>query len=104
MRSQLISATLGCSPIKEIRSGISIFGNSQRAMHREVEQADGTYALRESSEAYRANFTRENKALRSENTIPQQKSAEFLRDSVVPVTRQRPTCAKPEPPWTGSLP
>jgi hypothetical protein len=54
MRSQLISATLGCSRIKEIRSGISIFGNSQRAMHREVEQADGTYALRESSEAYRA--------------------------------------------------
>jgi len=34
-----------------------------KAMHREVLETDGTYALRESSEAYRRNLTGENEAL-----------------------------------------
>jgi hypothetical protein len=38
-------------------------------MHREVVHADGTYALRESAEAYARNFTGENEALSSENTL-----------------------------------
>ena len=40
-----------------------------KAVHREVLQADGTYALREPAEAYAGNFTDKNKALSSENTI-----------------------------------
>ena len=46
------------------------------AMHREVLQADGTYALREPAEAYAGNFTDKNEALRSENTIVWDESAE----------------------------
>ena len=45
-------------------------------MHREVVQADGTYALREPSEAYTGNFTGENEALSSENTLPWNESLE----------------------------
>jgi hypothetical protein len=45
-------------------------------MYREVEQAGGTYALREHSEAYSGEFARENESLRAENTIPWQKFAE----------------------------
>jgi hypothetical protein len=41
-----------------------------KAMQREVEQAGGTYVLRESSEAYGSEFAQENEVLRSENTIP----------------------------------
>ena len=40
-----------------------------KAMPREVVHADGTYALRESAEAYARNFTGENEALSSENTL-----------------------------------
>jgi hypothetical protein len=40
-----------------------------KAMHREVEQADGTFALRESSEAYGREVAQENEALTPENTI-----------------------------------
>jgi hypothetical protein len=47
-----------------------------KALHREVEQAGGTYALREHSEAYSGEFARENEALRPENTIPWQQFAE----------------------------
>ena len=47
-----------------------------KAIHREVEQAGGTCALRESSEDYGGEFAQENEALRSENTIPWQKFAE----------------------------
>jgi len=46
-----------------------------KAMHREV-QADGTYALREPAEAYAPNFTGENEALSSENTLPWNESLE----------------------------
>ena len=38
-------------------------------MHREVLQADGTFALREPSEAYAGKLTDKNEALRSPNTI-----------------------------------
>ena len=40
-----------------------------KAMHRGVVQADGTYALREPSEAYTRNLTGETEALSSENTL-----------------------------------
>jgi hypothetical protein len=40
-----------------------------KAMHREVLQADGTYALREPAEAYANDFTGKNEALSSENTF-----------------------------------
>ncbi len=47
-----------------------------KAMHREVEQAGGTYALREHSEAYGSEFAHETEALTPENTILWQKFAE----------------------------
>jgi putative transposase len=47
-----------------------------KAAHREVLEADGTYALREPSEAYTRNLTGENKALSSENTLPWNESLE----------------------------
>jgi len=47
-----------------------------KALHREVEQLDGTYALREPGEAYRTNFDIENESLRLENTLPWKKIAE----------------------------
>jgi hypothetical protein len=45
-------------------------------MHREVLETDGTYALREPSEAYTRNLTGENEALSSENTLPWNESLE----------------------------
>jgi hypothetical protein len=44
-----------------------------RAMHREVEQPGGTYALQESSEAYGREFAPENEILILKNTIPWQR-------------------------------
>ena len=41
-----------------------------KAMHRKLLETDGTYALREPSEAYTRNLTGENEALSSENTLP----------------------------------
>jgi REP element-mobilizing transposase RayT len=41
-----------------------------KAMHREMLETDGTYALHEPSEAYTRNFTGDNEALSSENTLP----------------------------------
>ena len=40
-----------------------------KALHRDLEQLAGAYALRERSDAYGGEFTRENDALRLENTI-----------------------------------
>ena len=40
-----------------------------KALHRGLEPMDGTYALRESGEAYRGHFSGENTALRPENTL-----------------------------------
>ena len=39
-----------------------------KAAHREVIEGGGTYALREQSEGYGANFSGKNEALSSENT------------------------------------
>ena len=47
-----------------------------KAMHREVLETDGTYALREPSEAYTRNLTDENEALSSQNTLPWNESLE----------------------------
>ena len=47
-----------------------------KAMHREVLQADGTYALREQSEAYGHEFASESDALRLENTISWDENAD----------------------------
>ncbi|HXV78676.1 MAG TPA: hypothetical protein VEG60_02245 [Candidatus Binatia bacterium] len=41
-----------------------------KAIHREVLETDRTYALREPAESYSGNFTGENEALSSENTLP----------------------------------
>ena len=41
-----------------------------KALHRKLEQVDGTCALRESGEAYRGQFDPKNEALRLENTLP----------------------------------
>jgi hypothetical protein len=46
-----------------------------KALYREVEQAGGTYALRESSEVYGGEFAQENVPLTPENRIPWQKFA-----------------------------
>ena len=40
-----------------------------KALYRELEQVDGTYALRESGEAYSSHFAIENEALRLENAL-----------------------------------
>jgi hypothetical protein len=40
-----------------------------KALHRELEQVDGTYALRESGEAYNSHFGVENDALRFKNAL-----------------------------------
>ena len=45
-------------------------------LHREFEQVDGTYALRESGEAYRGQFDSKNEALRAENTLPWERITE----------------------------
>jgi len=45
-------------------------------IHGGLEQARGTYGLRESSEAYGGEFAQENEALTSKNTIPWQKFTE----------------------------
>ena len=47
-----------------------------KAAHREVLAADGTYALREPSEAYTRNLTSENEALSSENMFTWNESLE----------------------------
>jgi hypothetical protein len=54
-----------------------------KGIHREVEQADRMYVLRESSDAYNGEFAQKTEALRPENTIPWQKftdTAETYRD------------------------
>jgi hypothetical protein len=54
-----------------------------KAMHREVEGAGGTYALRESSEPYGSEIAGENETLTPENTIPWQILVKLLRLRVV---------------------
>ena len=50
-----------------------------KAKHREVIEADGSYALREPPEAYAGKFTGENEALSSENTILWDESVDHAR-------------------------
>jgi hypothetical protein len=47
-----------------------------KGIHGEVEQADGMYVLRESSDAYNGEFAQKTEALRPENTIPWQNFSE----------------------------
>ena len=49
-----------------------------KVTHREVEQAGGTYALREQSEGYGCEFAQEDEALTPKKTIPWQKFAETV--------------------------
>jgi REP element-mobilizing transposase RayT len=57
--------------VKTVKDDLGI-----KAMHREVLETDGTYVLREPSEAYTRNLTGENEALSSENTLPWNESLE----------------------------
>lgn len=45
-------------------------------MHRELVQADGTYALREPSEAYAGEYAGENDVLALENTVRWEENTE----------------------------
>jgi REP-associated tyrosine transposase len=54
-----------------------------KALHREVEQLDGSYALRESGEVYRTNFDTQNESLRLENTLPWERIAKLRQLTVV---------------------
>jgi putative transposase len=47
-----------------------------KAMHREVVQADGTYKLREPSEAYAGEYAGENHVLALENTVRWEENTE----------------------------
>jgi hypothetical protein len=47
-------------------------------MHREVAQRDGTYILREQSEAYGENFTGESDSLTLDNTISWEENIETV--------------------------
>ena len=57
--------------VEKVKSELGI-----KALHRELEQVDGTYALRESGEAYRGQFDSKNEALRPENTLPWERITE----------------------------
>jgi hypothetical protein len=57
--------------VEKVKSELGI-----KAMHRAVEQAGETYALREQSEAYGSEFASENEVLTPQNTIPWQEKAE----------------------------
>jgi hypothetical protein len=57
--------------VEKVKSELGI-----KALHRELEQIDRTYALRESSEAYRGKFDIKNEALRLENTLPWERISE----------------------------
>jgi len=48
-----------------------------KTVHRRLTEVTGTYTLREESEPYSANFTRESEALRPENTILWEENAEI---------------------------
>ena len=54
-----------------------------QALHRELEQVDGTYALRESGEAYRGQIDSKNEALRPENTLSWERITELAELGVV---------------------
>ncbi len=57
--------------VEKVRSELGI-----KALHREPEQVDGTYTLREPGDAYRAQFDIESEALSANNTLPWKTIAE----------------------------
>src|SRR5262245_46085945 len=57
--------------VEKVKSELGI-----KALHRELKQIDGTYALRESGEAYRGQIDSRNQALRPENTLPWERTTE----------------------------
>jgi len=57
--------------VEKIKSELGV-----KALHRDIEQLDGIYALREPVEAYRTNFDIQNESLRPENTLPWERIAE----------------------------
>ncbi|MDO8700407.1 MAG: transposase [Deltaproteobacteria bacterium] len=59
--------------VDKLRSELGV-----KAMHREVVQLNGTYTLREESEAYGGDFTSENDALTPDNTIPWEENIESI--------------------------
>jgi len=61
----------GLAFVDRVRSELGI-----KVMHREVVQSDGTYTLREESEAYGGDFASENDTLRLDNTIPWEENVE----------------------------
>jgi putative transposase len=60
--------------VEKVKSELGV-----KAMHRAVVQPDGTYALREQSEAYGHEFASESDALRLENTISWDENAETAK-------------------------
>ena len=50
-----------------------------KATHRDVVEADGSYALREPAEAYGLKFVAENEALRHQNTFPWNETVDEAR-------------------------
>jgi len=63
--------------VEKIKSELGV-----KALHRDVEQLDGIYALRQPGEAYRTNFDTQNESLRPENTLPWERLLRFQRLSV----------------------
>ena len=57
--------------VERVKSDLGI-----NAMHREVVQADGTYKLREPSEAYAGEYAGENHVLALENTVRWEENTE----------------------------
>jgi hypothetical protein len=71
-RSTLVGSN--CSSLafaEKVKSELGV-----KAMHREIAQAGGTYALREPGGAYTGEFDSESDALKAENTLPWQRIAE----------------------------
>jgi hypothetical protein len=59
--------------VETVKNGLGI-----KATHRDVIEADGSYALREPTEAYAGKFTAENDALRTGNSIRWDESIEDI--------------------------
>jgi putative transposase len=57
--------------VEKVKSELGV-----KAMHRELVQVDGTYALRERSEAYAGEYAGENDVLALENTVRSEENTE----------------------------
>jgi hypothetical protein len=58
--------------VQKVKSELGI-----KALHRKLEQIDGTYALRESGEAYRGQIDSKNEALTPENALSWERITEL---------------------------